>query len=92
MNKSLLAIACLTLPLAVFAASPAADTKQAAPAASAAASAPAQVAAPVDARSAVRSAQQRGTKNAACRKEATDQGLSGQALKDAMVACMKQGQ
>jgi ribosomal protein L7/L12 len=92
MNKSLLAIACLTLPLAVLAASPKADVKHAAPVTAAAASAPAQAASPVDTRSAVRSAQQRGTKNAACRKEATDLGLSGQALKDAMMACMKQGQ
>ncbi|MBK6853863.1 MAG: hypothetical protein IPG93_20330 [Burkholderiales bacterium] len=92
MKKTLLAIACMTLPLAVFAAGHKTDAKHHAPSSAAAASAPAQAASSVDARSAVRAAQMRGTKNAACRKEATDQGLHGQDLKDAMVACMKQGQ
>jgi hypothetical protein len=88
MNKTLLALACMAVPLAVVAANPKADPK----AAPAAASAAAPAASAPDARTAVRSAQQRGSKNAACRKEAADKGLSGQAFKDAMLVCMKQDQ
>lgn len=89
MNKSLLALACLALPLAALAVSPKAGTPHAD---QAAASAPAPAASAIDARASVRSAQQHGSKNAACRKEVGDQGLTGQAYKAALVACMKQGQ
>jgi hypothetical protein len=87
MMKSILAVACLAVPLATLAV----EAKPPAKPAPAAASAPAAAAAAkhTNSREAVRASKERGSAMGACQKQAADQRLTGVERKQFLTTCLK---
>jgi hypothetical protein len=94
MSKSLLAVICLALPLAAFAAEGKHDNKPTHVAgakhpAKAPTSPASSASAAADSRAAVKASKMRGSGMGACQKKAADQKLGVEERKAFMVTCMK---
>lgn len=88
MNKHLIALTLLALPLMAAAGNAQPAAKAAARKPAVAASAPEPAASAIDSRAAVRASKQRSTSMGACQRQALDKNLSGDARRQFVLSCL----